>query len=310
MGKLVNGEWQEGDVATSDKKGSYDRKPRSFRDQIGKDHPVFTPDTDRYHLYVSYACPWAQRALIFRGLKELDDHITVSVVHPHMLARGWSFDADFKGATGDPLYQSQHLYEIYQKAQKDITTSVTVPILWDKKTEQIVNNESAEIIRIFNTAFNDLTGNKDDYYPPALQAEIDDINDRIYHNVNNGVYKAGFAKTQASYDEAVTALFDTLDELDAHLADKSWLVGDQMTEADIRLITTLLRFDAVYYVHFKTNIRKISEYKNLQRYMRALYENPAVRDSTDFDHIKQHYYFSHKMINPYQIVPMGPRDLV
>jgi putative glutathione S-transferase len=185
-----------------------------------------------------------------------------------------------------------------------------VPLLWDKKTEQVVNNESAEIIRIFNTGFNDLTGNTDDYYPYDQQAEIDDINDRVYHNVNNGVYKAGFAKTQGAYDQAVDNLFDTLDDLDQRLENNTHLIGNTLTEADIRLITTLLRFDVVYYVHFKANIQKISEYKNLHRYMRDLYDLPAIRETTNFEHIKQHYYYSHKMLNPYQIIPKGPRNPV
>jgi putative glutathione S-transferase len=310
MGKLIDGKWQQGDIITSTKKGAYDRKPRSFRDEISDQHPVFKPESDRYHLYVSYACPWAHRALILRKLKNLESHISVSVVHPHMLENGWSFAQDFPETTGDPLYHSDFLYQIYQKADPNITTSVTVPLLWDKKTEQVVNNESAEIIRIFNTGFNDLTGNTDDYYPYDQQAEIDDINDRVYHNVNNGVYKAGFAKTQGAYDQAVDNLFDTLDDLDQRLENNTHLIGNTLTEADIRLITTLLRFDVVYYVHFKANIQKISEYKNLHRYMRDLYDLPAIRETTNFEHIKQHYYYSHKMLNPYQIIPKGPRNPV
>lgn len=310
MGKLIDGTWQAGDIITSTKKGEYDRKPRSFRDEISDQHPVFKPESDRYHLYVSYACPWAHRALIMRALKDLTPHISVSVVHPHMLDNGWSFASDFPAATGDPLYNADFLYQIYQKADKNITTSVTVPLLWDKQTEQIVNNESSEIIRMFNSGFDSLTGNSEDYYPAALRDEIDSLNDRVYHTVNNGVYKAGFARTQEAYDQAVTALFETLDDLDQRLATNTYLIGDPLTEADVRLITTLLRFDVVYYVHFKTNIQKISEYKNLHRYMRDLYKLPAVQETTNFEHIKQHYYYSHKMLNPNQIVPMGPREPV
>ncbi|MEM6612246.1 MAG: glutathione S-transferase family protein [Cyanobacteria bacterium P01_C01_bin.72] len=306
MGKLIDGKWVETSIVTSDTSGRYDRQPRTFRDAISADDPVFKPETDRYHLYVGYACPWATRTLIYRTLKGLEEHISVSVVHPDMLDKGWSFDADFPGATGDNLYGLTYLHELYQKAQNDVTTSVTVPVLWDKKTSQIVNNESSEIIRIFNTGFNSLTGNTEDYYPEKLRAEIDEWNEEIYHNVNNGVYRSGFAKTQGAYDEAVTGLFETLDKLDAHLEGKDYLLGDRLTEADLRLIPTLLRFDLVYYVHFKTNIRRIMEYPNLSRYTANLYAMDAISKNHNFEHIKRHYYYSHKSINPYRIVPKGP----
>jgi putative glutathione S-transferase len=310
MGKLVNGQWTTGTIITSDKKGSYDRKPRTFRDVISNDHPVFKAESGRYHLYVSYACPWAHRTLIYRALKGLEEHISISVVHPDMLDNGWSFSTDFAGATGDSLFANDYLYQVYQRAQPDINTSVTVPILWDKKTEQIVNNESSEIIRILNTAFNDLTGNLDDYYPSNLQSEIDTWNDKIYGHVNNGVYRSGFAQNQQAYEEAVTGLFKVLDELDAHLENKDFLVGDQLTEADIRLIPTLLRFDIVYYVHFKTNLRRIMDYKNLSRYCKNLYQLDAIKSTTNFDHIKRHYYYSHETLNPQRIVPVGPLEFI
>ncbi|MCJ8312275.1 MAG: glutathione S-transferase family protein [Pseudomonadales bacterium] len=303
MGKLVDGSWVEGSIISSDGKGAYARIPRSFRETISQDHAVYKPQSGRYHLYVSYACPWAHRTLIYRALKNLQDHITVSVVHPDMLDNGWVFDDSFKGATQDHLFNNKHLYEVYQQAQPDISTSVTVPILWDKQTNTIVNNESSEIIRIFNTAFNDLTNNTEDYYPKHLQTQIDELNEEIYNNLNNGVYRTGFAKTQQSYDAAVKPLFKTLDKLDKLLDGKDFLVGDTLTEADIRLVPTLLRFDLVYYVHFKCSQKRIADYKNLSRYTKNLYQLDAIKNSTNFEHIKRHYYFSHESINPYRIVP-------
>ena len=310
MSVLVDGKWTETSFIRSDSSGRYDREPRSFRDVIDNDHSVFKPETNRYHLYVSYACPWATRTLIYRTLKDLEQHIGVSVVHPDMLKHSWTFDTDFAEATGDSLYKLNYLYELYQKAQSDVTTSVTVPVLWDKDTQQIVNNESSEIIRIFNTAFNHLTGNTEDYYPEALRPEIDRWNEIIYHNVNNGVYRSGLAKTQDAYDEAVTGLFNVLDQLDAHLEGKDYLVGERLTEADLRLIPTLLRFDLVYYVHFKTNIRRIIDYKNLSRYTANLYAMDAIAKNHNTEHIKRHYYYSHDAINPYRIVPKGPAEFI
>ena len=310
MSELVDGKWVETSFIKSDTSGRYDREPRSFRDVIDKDHSVFTPETDRYHLYVSYACPWATRTLIYRTLKGLENHIGVSVVHPDMLENSWTFDTDFAAATGDSLYGLTYLYELYQKAQSDITTSVTVPVLWDKKTQQVVNNESSEIIRIFNTGFNHLTGNIEDYYPKDLRPEIDHWNELVYHNINNGVYRAGFAKTQNTYDEAVTNLFNVLDQLDTHLDGKDYLVGGRLTEADLRLIPTLLRFDLVYYVHFKTNIRRIIDYRNLSRYTENLYAIDAFSKNHNSEHIKRHYYYSHDTINPYRIVPKGPAEFI
>jgi len=261
MGVLENGKWIAGSIVKSTKKGCYDRPPRTFRDFISDDHDTFKPETGRYHLYVSYACPWATRTLIYRKLKSLEQHITVSYVHPDMLEQGWKFDPSFAAATVDDVFGYTYLHQVYQKADPTITTSVTVPVLWDKKTNTIVNNESSEIIRMFNASFNQLTGNDEDFYPEALRSDIDELNNQIYHSVNNGVYKTGFAKTQKSYDEAVDVLFSTLDELDERLENNKYLLGDTLTEADLRLIPTLLRFDIVYVTHFKCNVRRISDYK-------------------------------------------------
>lgn len=309
MGMLINGIWTNGSIIKSDKKGAYDRQPRSFRDFISHEHPVFKPESNRYHLYVSYACPWAHRTLIYRKLKGLEKHISVSVVQPDMLSEGWSFDDSYLGATKDDLFNFKLLSEVYQKADPKITTSVTVPILWDKKTNTIVNNESSEIIRMFNSSFNELTKNSEDYYPEDKREIIDQLNDKIYPSINNGVYKTGFAKTQEAYDEAVTVLFNTLDELDDVLGQKKYLTGDSITEADLRLIPTLLRFDIVYVTHFKCNIKRIKDYKNLSRYVRELYDLSAIKETTNLDHIKRHYYYSHESINPNRIIAKGPHEI-
>lgn len=303
MGRLVDGIWQESSVITSDDSGSYDRKPSKFRDTISLEHSKFTPDADRYHLYVSYACPWAHRTLIMRELKELKPLISVSVVHPYMLNNGWELKSDFKGSTGDNINSKKYLYEIYQMADSKANTNVTVPILWDRKEKTIVNNESSEIIRIFNSAFDQLTGNTLDFYPQELRPQIDAINERIYNKVNNGVYRAGFAKNQHAYNNAVESLFDELQSLDNILSRNRYLLGDTMTEADIRLIPTLLRFDLVYYVHFKCSYKKISEYPNLYRYLKDFYQSTAVNNTTEFEHIKHHYYYSHEDINPFRLIP-------
>ena len=310
MGKLIDGKWEKRSIITSDEKGSYARLPRTFENKISSDDAVYTPDSKRYHLYVSYACPWATRALIYRKLKSLEDHISLDVVHPDLLEEGWAFDDSYPGATKESLYGFKFLRELYQKSDPNVTTSVTVPVLWDKQTETIVNNESSQVIRIFNSAFNELTGNNENYYPNHLQEEINKLNDWIYSSVNNGVYKCGFAKTQESYDEAVTALFEALDELDQRLAKSKYLIEDILTEADLRLIPTLLRFDVAYVTHFKCNIKRIIDYKHLSRYVNDLMTIPAIIDSTKFDHIKRHYYFSHKEINPYRIVPAGPELII
>ncbi|MDX2471161.1 MAG: glutathione S-transferase family protein [SAR324 cluster bacterium] len=309
MGMLINGKWTKGSIVKSDKKGAYDRQPRSFRDFISPSDPTFKPETNRYHLYVSYACPWAHRTLIYRKLKGLEDHISVSVVHPDMLDEGWVFDDSFSGATKDHLFGLKRLSEIYQKADQEITTSVSVPVLWDKKTNTIVNNESSEIIRMFNSSFNDFTSIHTDYYPKDKSQEIDPLNEKIYDAINNGVYRSGFATTQGAYDKAVSQLFQTLNELELILDGKKYLTGDQITEADLRLIPTLLRFDLVYFTHFKCNTRQIKDYKNLGAYTKNLYDLAAIKDTTNFDHIKRHYYYSHEGINPYRIIPQGPDSI-
>jgi len=308
MGRLVDGKWVKTSIVTSDNEGRYDRIPRTFRKIIGhkSPHPV---ESGRYHLYISYACPWAHRTMIYRHLKGLNDHISFSVVHPDMLELGWTFEKYKDGNGGDDLYGLSFLHQLYQKAQKDISTSVTVPVLWDKKTETIVNNESSEIIRIFNEAFNELTDNKVDYYPEKLKNEIDELNELIYENINNGVYLCGFAQNQNSYDEAVTKLFKSLDHLELRLEGQKFLLGEEITEADLRLIPTLLRFDLVYFTHFKCNIRRIKDYKNLSRYTLELYKVRAICETTNFDHIKRHYYYSHEIINPKRIIPLGPEDI-
>lgn len=316
-GLLVDGNWtQKDEFAEND--GKFKREDSAFRNWITADggpgpdgQGAVKAEAGRFHLYVSYACPWAHRALIFRRLKGLEDLIPVSVVHPHMLDHGWELKDDFPGATGDPLYGKSYLHEIYTRAKPDYSGKVTVPVLWDTQEEMIVNNESAEVIRIFNSAFNEITGNISDFYPEALRGEIDEVNARVYEPVNNGVYKCGFAESQEAYDENITPLFDTLDWLEARLSDgRDFLVGNQLTEADIRLFTTLIRFDPVYFVHFKCNLKMIRQYDALNAYLQRIYEMPEVKPTVNFDHIKQHYYYSHKHINPYRIVPQGPRDLV
>jgi putative glutathione S-transferase len=310
MGQLIDGVWVKGSVSSNDQKGSFKRASSVFRNKISSNHPTYLPETNRYHLYVSYACPWAHRTLIFRKLKNLENHISVDYVHPDMLEMGWSFEKNFPGTSGDSLHNKRYVHEIYQLSDKDISTKATVPILWDKKTRTIVNNESAEIIRIMNDAFNDITKNKDDYYPEKFRDQIDSINDTIYENINNGVYRSGFSKTQNSYEEAVKNLFTSLDMVNDILEGRNYLVGDILTEADIRLVPTLIRFDCVYYFHFKCNLKKISEYKNISRYLRNLLEEDAIKSTTNFEHIKRHYFYSHENINPFRIIPIGPQTSI
>lgn len=302
MGLLVDGKWSQQWYDTKKSGGKFQRQASQFRNDLTGD---YAPESGRYHLYVSLACPWAHRTLIMRKLKGLETHIPVSVVAPDMLDNGWEF-ADYPGATGDSLYHYEFLHQLYTRAVPKVTTRVTVPVLWDTHTETIVNNESAEIMRIFNRDFNGLTNNHDDYYPKELQSAIDEINDFVYHNINNGVYKAGFATTQDAYQEAVSALFIALDDIEAKLSKNRYLVGATITEADWRLFTTLVRFDAVYVGHFKCNIRRIADYPNLHHYLRELYQYPGIAETVNIDHIKRHYYFSHTMINPTQVVPSGP----
>ncbi|ODT78320.1 MAG: glutathione-dependent reductase [Pelagibacterium sp. SCN 64-44] len=313
MGQLIDGKWSTQWYDTSKTGGKFVRSQAGFRNWITADGSPgpqgtggFAAEADRYHLYVSLACPWAHRTLIFRKLKELEKLISVSVVSPKMPDEtGWTFKQD-EGSTGDALFGKETLWQVYTEADPHYTGRVTVPVLWDKKTNTIVSNESSEIIRMFNSAFDELTGNSDDYYPEALRGEIDAINARIYDDINNGVYKAGFATTQAAYDEAVSKLFDALGWVEALLGESAYLTGDTITEADWRLFTTLVRFDAVYVGHFKCNRRRIADYPNLSHYLKALYEVPGVKETVDLDHIRTHYYWSHVTINPHRIIPIGP----
>ena len=313
MGQLVEGHWSTDWYETQKTGGAFVRADAPFRNWITADGTAgpsgeggFPAEAGRYHLYVSYACPWAHRTMVMRALKGLQDIISVSVVSPKMPDEtGWSFKTE-EGSTGDALYGADYLYNIYQRANPTYTGRVTVPVLWDKQRGTIVNNESSEIIRMFNSAFNGLTGNDDDYYPEPLRARIDEINKRVYDTVNNGVYKAGFATKQEVYEKNVRALFESLDWIEGILGDSAYLAGDRVTEADWRLFTTLVRFDAVYFGHFKCNIRRIADYPNISHYLKGLIATPGVRDTIHIDHIKTHYYWSHTRINPTQIVPTGP----
>ena len=306
MGLLVDGQWRDQWYDTKSTGGRFVRQESAFHDWVtadGGSGSGFRADAGRYHLYVSYACPWAHRTLIVRALKGLEETIPVTAVDPLMLENGWSFG----DAAPDPVNGKRHLYEIYALAKSDYTGRVTVPVLWDRERRTIVNNESSEIIRILNGAFDAFAGRTlPDLYPADLAAEIDAVNARVYDGVNNGVYKAGFATRQDAYEAAVHTLFETLDWLEERLGRGRWLMGDRLTEADIRLFTTLIRFDAVYYGHFKCNLRHAYEYPNLWGFTRDLYQLPGVAGTVRFDHIKRHYYMSHRTINPTQIVPVGP----
>lgn len=306
MGKLVDGVWVPNPELATNKDGRFVREDSSFRDWVSHDgSTAFPAESGRYHLYVSYACPWAHRTLIMRALKCLEDHISVTVVDAHLGESGWSFGVS-GDETVDTLNQKQFLYEIYQMAKPNYTGKVTVPVLWDKKSKTIVSNESAEIIRMLNRAFHHLCERQVDYCPDDLLAEIDEVNAFVYSNINNGVYKCGFAKSQKAYEHAFDALFNALDEIEARLDKSRYLLGNEITEADIRLFTTLVRFDAVYVGHFKTNLRRIADYPNLSNYLRDLYQYRGIAKTVHFDHIKQHYYLSHTTINPTQVIPKGP----
>ena len=312
MGLLVNGQWHDKWYDTDNNQGEFKREAAQLRNWVTEDGSAgqsgdagFKAEKDRYHLYVSLACPWAHRTLIFRHLKGLEDYISVSVVSPDMLEHGWTFDKD-NHSTGDALFDSEFMHQIYTRNKVDYSGRVTVPVLWDKKTQRIVSNESAEIIRMFNSAFNALTGNERDFYPQSLRSEIDEVNEFVYHNINNGVYRAGFATTQEAYTEAFDDLFAALDKIEQRLTANRYLVGDTLTEADWRLFTTLIRFDSVYVGHFKCNLRTIESYPAISNYLRELYQIEGVSKTVDFYHIKRHYYFSHTMINPTQVVPKGP----
>ena len=312
MGLLVDGVWHDRWYETKSSGGRFQRQASAFRHWVTPDGSAgpsgeggFQAEPGRYHLYVSLACPWAHRTLIFRRLKGLEAAISVSVVHWHMGEQGWAF-REGPGTLSDPIHGAGHLHEVYTQAMADYTGRVTVPVLWDRQRGTIVSNESAEIIRMFNTAFDAWGDSSLDFYPEDLHAEIDAVNARVYETVNNGVYRAGFATSQEAHEEAVTALFETLDWLEQRLSERRYLLGDRLTEADWRLFTTLLRFDPVYVGHFKCNLRRLVDYPNLWAYTRDLYQVPGVAETVNLEHIKRHYYGSHKTVNPTGIVPLGP----
>ena len=312
MGLLVDGQWQDKWYDTESSGGRFEREDAGFRNWVTVDGSAgpsgkngFKAEANRYHLYVSLACPWANRTTIYRQLKGLEDIISISTVHPFMGDKGWTF-AEGTGVIADPIVNASYLYEIYTAARPDYTGRVTVPILWDKKNNTIVSNESSEIIRMLNSAFDEVGAVAVDFLPSEYITEIDDINAFVYDAVNNGVYKAGFATKQEVYEEAVSTLFDALDTLEARLATQRYLIGDTLTESDWRLFTTLVRFDAVYVSHFKCNIRRIIDYPNLWGYLRDLYQVPGIAETVNMAHIKAHYYTSHGSINPTRIIPLGP----
>lgn len=312
MGLLVEGEWKDQWYDTSKHGGKFVRKDAGFRNWVTADGSAgpsgeggFKAETGRYHLYISHACPWANRTAIFRKLKGLEAMIDVSVVDHFMGADGWTFKGE-DGATGDTLHGCEFMHQVYTAAKSDYTGRVTVPVLWDKERAAIVSNESSEIIRMFNSAFDGIGATEGDYYPQDLRGEIDAVNERIYHNVNNGVYKCGFATTQEAYEEAFHPLFESLDWLEDILSRNRYLMGEKVTEADWRLFTTLVRFDPVYFGHFKCNKRRIYDYPNLWNYTLELYQWPGVAETIDLHHIKHHYYASHETVNPTRVVPLGP----
>jgi putative glutathione S-transferase len=313
MGFLKNGVWCPDRVLVKATGGRFERPKTAYRCWITPDGSPgpsgrggFPAASGRYHLYVSLACPWAHRTLIFRELKGLASDVSVDVAHPFMGEDGWSFDSGFPGATGDRVLGKRFLHEVYLENDPRASTRASVPVLWDRESRAIVSNESAEIIRMFNSAFDHITGNTLDFYPAALRAEIDAVNARVYDGLNNGVYRAGFATRQEAYDEAAAEVFETLDWLEARLARRRYLLGDRLTEADWRLATTLFRFDPVYHGHFKCNRRRLVDYPNLWSYARELYQHPGVAGTVNFNHITRHYYSSHQRINPTRIVPVGP----
>ncbi|QZZ21471.1 glutathione S-transferase family protein [Leptothermofonsia sichuanensis E412] len=305
LGMLVNGKWTT-EWNEQDPEGRFNRTPTRFRDRITADGSSgFKAEAGRYHLYVSLACPWAHRTLIMRRLKGLETAIGVSIVDPVLSDRGWFF-SEAPGAIPDSVNGTQYLQEIYLKAKSDYTGRVTVPVLWDNQTKTIVNNESREIIRMFDTEFNGIAKNDIDLYPKPLQAQVEATIEAIYTPINNGVYRSGFATSQAAYEEAVTELFQNLDYWEEVLGKQRYLCGDQLTEADICMFTTLFRFDSVYHGHFKCNLRRIADYPNLWNYLKDIYQFPGIQETCDLDHIKRHYYMSQTAINPNQIVPIGP----
>lgn len=315
MGLLVNGEWVDQWYDTKKHGGEFVRESAQLRDWVGEpadsgsvlegEAQRYPAEADRYHLYISLACPWAHRVLIMRQLKGLEPLIGVSHVSPLMLDKGWTYYQD-EGSSGDPINHVEFHHQLYTMTDPQYTGRVTVPVLWDKQRNAIVNNESAELLRIFNHAFDELTGNTLDFYPSDLRDVIDEVNADVYDHINNGVYKSGFATEQKVYEKHVTALFDALERMEKRLGEQRYLAGEWLTEADIRLFTTLVRFDAVYYGHFKCNFKRIEDYPNLSNYVRELYQWPGIADTVNLDHIKRHYYYSHDTINPTRIVPAGP----
>lgn len=312
MGLLVEGKWHDKWYDTKSSGGAFEREAAQLRNWITADGSAgpngesgFKAESGRYHLYVSLACPWAHRTLIFRKLKHLESHISVSVVSPDMLDSGWSFNKS-EGSTGDALFGSDYMHQIYTRNKADYSGRVTVPVLWDKKQNCIVSNESSEIIRMFNDAFNSITGDEQDFFPKAKRQQIEEINSLVYDNINNGVYRCGFATKAKAYEDAFDALFGALREVESILSKQRYLAGDSITEADWRLFTTLIRFDPVYHGHFKCNQQRIEDFPAISNYTRELFQWPNVAETVDFYHIKRHYYFSHTMINPTQIVPKGP----
>lgn len=313
MGLLIDGVWYDKGYDTESHGGEFKREPTTLRSWITKDGSSgpsgqggFPAESGRYHLYVSYACPWAHRTIIFRKLKGLEDTISLDAVHPFMGEMGWTFSTDFEGATGDRVNGLERLADVYLKAVPDFTGRVTTPVLWDKERQTIVSNESSEIIRMLNAAFDDVGATGADYYPEELRNEIDSINEEIYGTVNNGVYRCGFATRQRAYEKSFKTLFNALDALEKRLGRHRYLAGDTPTEADIRLFVTLVRFDPVYVGHFKCNLRRIADYANLSNYTRDVYQIPGVAETVRLDHIKTHYYTSHPWINPTGVVPLGP----
>ena len=306
MGLLVEGKWRDQWYDTKGSGGRFVRQDAQFRDLVtANGSSGYRAESGRYHLYVSYACPWAHRTLIYRKLKGLEDHISVSVVNPLMLSHGWTFEPA-EGVIPDMVNGAQYLYEVYTSAQPDYTGRVTVPVLWDKQEGTIVNNESSEIIRMFDREFDEVGATGPRFCPPELESDIDDVNAFVYDSINNGVYKSGFATTQEAYEEAVTALFAALDQIELRLSGNRYLVGNVLTEADWRLFTTLVRFDPVYVSHFKCNVRRIVDYPNLWAYTRELYQIEGVASTVNMDHIKDHYFRSHDSVNPTGVVPVGP----
>ena len=307
MNMLVDGEWRTDAYESTNEDGEFDRQETSFRDSV-KDDPEarFQPEAGRYHLYVSYACPWAHGTLLTRSLKGLEDAISVDVVDPFRGDDGWQFTPEKEGCTEDTLNGSDYLREVYVEADPDMTGRVTVPVLWDKQEETIINNESKEVIRMLDTEFGDVANRDVDLYPEGYQEEVDRIIDEIYGPINNGVYRAGFAKTQEAYDDAIEELFDALDHWDSVLADQRYLAGDRLTEADIRMFATLVRFDQVYHTHFMCNRKHIHEYDNLWPYLRDLYQTPGMGETVNMDHIKEHYYTTHPDVTPSRIIAAGP----